>query len=433
MVFATISLLLVVIWRLTSKGRKFPSVSFAMLAGTLLFVGLGLELDRYENLTLSVVIMVAFYVALVMGAHFARRLRFNGQGMHNLGEFLSRSFIFRYTVLTFFAIYALLPSFGVLISGQSFGQILRATWASDTQAATSQMLVETSLQSLSGINAFVNAVQVQLSGFWYLALGLALMIRSRLVFPVLAVYIFGTFLSGSSSRTIPMMALLLPFMIWALSARRPRFRGIVVLGMVGLALLLGMDYLVKGRQGEEAQGGIAQRVERTLRTDFAYGGLGLKLGMDAQPGSLERGIEYLVRIAVLPIPRVLWPSKPSTNPNQIFTEWYTERSLEEVRTIILFTPLGEALFFFGYLGIALVPFLYGFTAILFERIYSTSEVYKGLLIQVYLWAFISMRLTYFNLFEFLVVQNFVLITILVAGQHFMRNKYRRLPSGESIA
>jgi hypothetical protein len=161
-----------------------------------------------------------------------------------------------------------------------------------------------------------------------------------------------------------------------------------------------------------------------LKTDFAYGGLGLKVGMAARPESLDRGIDYLVRMAVQPVPRGLWPDKPNINPNQVLTEFYFGRSLEDVGVVLLFTPLGEALFNFGFFGIVLVPFLYGFTAVLLERFYSTSKVYKGLLIQVYLWAFLGMRLTYANLFATLVAENFVLISMLVAATFFVARSRR---------
>jgi hypothetical protein len=51
-------------------------------------------------------------------------------------------------------------------------------------------------------------------------------------------------------------------------------------------------------------------------------------------------------------------------------------------------------------------------------------VYKGLLIQVYLWAFLGMRLTYFNLFSTLIAANFVLLLLLVAGRFLARGRYR---------
>lgn len=424
MVFAVISVLLFLIWRLSSKNRKLVSVSFAMFMGTLLFVGLGLELDPYEDVTLSVIIIAVFYTFLIIGERAAERARINVDGLRELGASLVKRPLVRNGFLLLFIVLSVLPLVRVMISGQSVPQLLIATWGSDTRERTSQLLIERSLHSLSGLNAVLNAVQTQMTGFWFLGLGIALMARRRLAYAVLAVYIFGTFLSGSSSRTIPMMAIMLPFMVIVLPPNRPKLRMYFVAAILGIGLFLASDSLLAGRQGATAQGPLFERVDRELKTDFAYGGLGLRVGLGAKPESLEQGINYLIRMAVLPIPRALWPNKPSTNPNQVFTELYFGRSLEEVGTILLFTPLGEALIVFGHVGVALVPFLYGFTAVLLERLYSTSEVYKGLLIQVYLWAFLGMRLTYFNLFSTLVAANFFSISFLVVGAMLMARRRR---------
>lgn len=47
--------------------------------------------------------------------------------------------------------------------------------------------------------------------------------------------------------------------------------------------------------------------------------------------------------------------------------------------------------------------------------YSSSPVLRGLLAQVYLWAFLGMRHTYWNLFSALLVLNFLLILSLWLG------------------
>jgi hypothetical protein len=429
MVFAIISVLLFLIWRLSSKQRKLISASFFMLMGTLLFVGLGLEYDRYENITLSIVIVVIFYIFLVIGERVARLIRLDERGFCQVGDFLVNSRLIRTGFLVLFVVYAVLPLARVLVSGQSVSQLLTATWASNSLDSLSQTMLENTTRSGTGLEALLDGVQRQLIGFWYLSLGVALVsLRSQVVFPILVVYLLGTFMTGSSSRTVPMMAALLPIMIWLSSAKRLRVKNILVAGAIALAIVISLDSLVMGRAGSVAEGTLGDRVERSLRVNFAYGGLGLQLGMLGLPDSPDRGIDYLIQTAALPIPRVLWPDKPSANPNQVFTEWYTGLTVENLGSLLLFTPLGEALFNFGYFGLALVPFLYGFTVTLLERLYSTSDVYKGLLIQVYLWAFVGMRLTYFNLFATLIAANFVLLFLLVAGRFLVRGRARGLSS-----
>ena len=79
------------------------------------------------------------------------------------------------------------------------------------------------------------------------------------------------------------------------------------------------------------QGEMLQRFERALRTDFAYGGLGLNLGLGPGPdtvtsgvdrASLETAVGHLARIAVFPLPRVLCPSHSSAFTKQAPTELY---------------------------------------------------------------------------------------------------------------
>jgi hypothetical protein len=89
---------------------------------------------------------------------------------------------------------------------------------------------------------------------------------------------------------------------------------------------------------------------------------------------------------------------------------------------MLFTPLGEALIYFGYMGILVVPFLYGFMVVLLERLCLTSAAYLGLWAQVYIWAFVCMRLTFFNLFSVLIAANFTLLCMLFIGARLISKR-----------
>jgi hypothetical protein len=168
-------------------------------------------------------------------------------------------------------------------------------------------------------------------------------------------------------------------------------------------------------------------VGRSLQTDFAYGGLGLEFATNARPASLAISLNYLERLVVMPVPRVLWPGKPVVDPNWEMTENYRGAFIDSVGSISLFTPLGEAVFYFGYWGLVIVPLLYGFTVSWLERLYSTSSAFSGLLAQVYVWAFLGMRHTFFNLFTALVVGNFVILVVLFLARLFW------LPRRKSVA
>jgi len=165
------------------------------------------------------------------------------------------------------------------------------------------------------------------------------------------------------------------------------------------------------------------RVERNLKDDFAYGGFGLDFATHARPASFDTGLDYLGRLLVGPVPRVFWSGKPVVDPNWEMTENYWGTSLASVGFIRLFTPLGEAIFYFGYLGLVLIPLLYGFTVSWLERLYSSSPAYRGLLAQVYVWAFLGMRHTFWNLFGALVVTNFLLLlTLFLTRWYFINHR-----------
>jgi hypothetical protein len=183
-----------------------------------------------------------------------------------------------------------------------------------------------------------------------------------------------------------------------------------------------MDLLLQGRTGQEATGGLIDRVERTLRSDFAYGGIGMDLAQHARPASLDTAADYLVRLVTLPIPRVLWTGKPILDPNWEMTETYTGVPLSVVASITLFTPLGEALFYFGCLGLLIIPIMYGFTVRLLERVYSSSLICRGLLAQVIVWAFIGMRHTYWNLYSALILVNLLAILFLLVVKWLAVNR-----------
>ena len=426
MIFIVVSTVSLLIWLVFGQ-RKLLSVSFINLLATLMFIVLGLQLNPYQDIGMTVLIGIGFYFFLVVGECFARRIPISKEHFSRFGRMLTlnKNYSSIFTIL--FVVISIMPVLIILTSGQSIGDLFTATWATNTTAATSEKLLALTSHSATGLEALLKGVQTQFQGFWYLSVGIVLTRKSRWFYPVLAVYIFGALLSSGGFRSMLMFYLLLPvLLILPPSLKIPRFRTIILIGLLLIGMLLALDWLRYGRQGDVAGGTIQERIERTLRTDFAYGGLGLNLGLNNLPDSLDLGINYLARTVILPIPRVLWPGKPTSNPNQELTERATGKSYADYGNILLFTPLGEALFYFGYIGIIVIPLLYGFLTALLERLYSTSSAYRGLLVQVYLWSFLSMRLTFFNLFSSLIAANFILICMLLFGSILSRS--RRLPS-----
>jgi oligosaccharide repeat unit polymerase len=418
MVFIAITIISFLLWGALGQ-RKLLSVSLANLMGTLVFVALGLEFDPVIDSATTIVVGTVFYFSLVIGERSVKLLPINNERYSRFGQALALNPATNLIFTLFFIVLGFLPVAQVLFSGKSVGDLFVSTWATNTAQDTSQMLIELSSRSISRLEALFIGAQNQLIGFWYLSAGIVFIRKRRWFYLVFAAYLFGSLLTSGGFRSLLMLSLFFPILLYLLSAKRiPRLRTILLLGALSLGVLLTLDLMRSGRQGLVTEDSLQNRIDRTLRTDFAFGGLGLRLGLDNLPFSSEQGISYLVRTVVLPIPRVLWPDKPTSNPNQEFTERATGLSYDDYGSLLLFTPLGEALFNFGYFGIIVIPFLYGFVTRLLERFYSSSNVYYGLLAQVYIWAFLAMRLTFFNLFSTLIVANFFLISIIILGAHF---------------
>lgn len=402
------------------------SASTANLAGTLIFLALGAHYRPYKDGLVSVLLVTGFYLFLAIGERIGRRFRVSSRRFGRIGEVLAAKPASRSILVVAFCVLSLLPISQALASGQSLGSQFRATWATNTVRQTSAQLIEMSTRTPTPAEALIAGVQRQLGGFWYLAMGVLIARRSRVLLPAYAIYMLGSLLTSGGFRSLILVNLLVPIICYLrINRTRMRLRTVVMLVLLAVAALVALDFLRYGRQGRVAQGDLLTRVDRTLRTDFAFGGLGIELGLSNPPSSAERGLSYLWRMAVLPIPRFLWAGKPASNPNQVFTEWATGRSYAEVGSIMLFTPLGEALFVFGYAGILIVPMLYGFITSALERAYATAPAYVGLQAQAIVWGFLAMRLTLYNLFSVLVVANFVLISILVTASYLLKRRRLR--------
>lgn len=420
MIFLLICFLLVVI-RLSFRKLlpwKVISASSVNLAGVLLFIGLGLEFcqDCYDSSVGAVAMVVVFYFFLIIGELLARRVKLDHEGWANLGDRLRNKAKIRHGLLILVVVYVLLSFAPVLTSGESIGEQFESRWMASGLEERSANLVEYlyGYSSRSQVDALVIGIRSQLDGFWYLGLGVASLVSPFLTYFLLIVLIFGTFLTSGGSRSFLGTNIMMLALLWLQTVNpKKKIITIVVISLVAIGLLISMDILLLGRQGREASGGLSERVKRTLSADFAYGGFGLELASRARPATFDVAIDYLARLFLMPVPRVLWSGKYTVGPNWEMTEAYFGTSLYRIGSIRLFTPLGEALFYFGYMGLVLVPFLFGFTTALLERIYLTSPTYRGLLVQVYVYAVFAMRQSFWTLFQYLITANFLAIMVLI--------------------
>lgn len=419
--FLIVSIAFLIIIRLLFA-RAMPwrpvSVTTFNLAGVLLFVVLGVALEGYGDPTLNMLILVGFYLSLVVGEFMACGVVLDKRGFGVLGKNLFDNHSVRVVLFGVFFLFSLLPWINIFASGTSPLALYLKTWANNGVEERSQRLIEYYyLQStVSGIRALVVALQRQMMGFWYLSIGVVAVWRYRVALIVLVINTCATFLLSGGARSGGMISIGVFALVWLLSQKRRHLMTYLFIILLFIASLLILDALLQGRSGREATGTLFDRVERTLEADFAYGGIGLRLGAFARQATLETAFDYIVRLVTLPVPRSLYPSKSIVDPNWEMTEAYHGASLSRLGSITLFTPLGEALYYFGYPGIIVIPFLYGFTTRMLERLYLTSPTYRGLLAQVYVWSFLGMRHTYWNLFSALIVVNLVMLCMLLLGK-----------------
>ena len=392
---------------------RLLSVSTINLVGVLVFIGLGVEYDRFSDPQQSVAIVSAFYLFLLVGELFGKKIGINRTSLFAFGSRLVKNRGVRLFFLLLFVFYIVYPLLVVLASEGSVVEKVVATWTQSGVAERSQRLIEKAYATEGG--GALNSVLTQLMGFWYLSIGVVSIRSKGVAYLGLVLNVFTKLVISGGNRSEVMLAVGLLLVVWVMANRRHLFLILSALLIVSVSGLFLMDVLLKGRQGLTSQETLSERVDQTLRQDFAYGGLGLSFAMNARPATLELGMNYLFRMVVLPVPRLFWPAKPDLDPNIEMTEAHVGRSFSRIGSVFLFTPLGEGIFYFGYLGLLLIPFLYGLTVSLLEKVYSSSPVLRGLLAQVYLWAFLGMRHTYWNLFSALLVLNFLLILSLWLG------------------
>jgi len=407
---------------------RFLSVSTINLIGVLVFIGLGIEYDRFSEPQKSVAMVAVFYLFLLVGELFGKKSGVNKASLLDFGSRLVKNPGVRVFFFFLFVLYIVYPLLMILVSGGSLIEKGVTTWTQSGEAARTQRLIDR-VYNAEGKGA-LDSVLTQLVGFWYLSVGVVFIRSKRIAYLGLALNIITQLVTSQGGRSGTMLAIGLLLLVWMLTSRRRLFMTFAVLLIVSVSGMFLMDVLLKGRQGLTSQETLSERVENTLRQDFAYGGLGLNFAMNARPATLEVGLNYLSRMAVLPVPRLLWPAKPTLDPNVEMTEAYRGLPFNLIGSVLLFTPLGEGIFYFGFWGLLLIPFLYGLTVSLLEKVYSSSPAFSGLLAQVYLWAFLGMRHTYWNLFSALLVLNFLLIIFLWFGLKGFPKIVRRAVSKE---
>ncbi len=430
LVVASLLVLLRVAWSLVLPWRML-SVSTTNLAGTIFFVALGLQYMPLTSPIEGALYVVMFYQFLLIGEFLGKIVYVDRQGLALIGEWFASSRTMYTGLFIVFCVFCLLPLASLIASGRSLTSAVVTTWSGDAVASRAAAVMDTvNFRSISGVAALVVGIQQQLIGFWYLSIGVLYPRYPRITLFGLLIYVVGVFVSSSGARSSIFIGVGIMAVLWLLSrvqGRRKRLKlsHITFAILLGLASLVALDFLLVARTGASQQGGVTTRISRALENDFAYGGLGIDFASNTRPATLETGTDYVLRLLAGPIPRVLWPEKSTVDANLEMTSYFLNRPIEAINSIRLFTPLGEALFYFGYIGFVIIPLLYGFVTAWLERVYSTSTSYWGLLSQVYVWSFLAMRQTFYNLWFALVVANFLLLLFLFVFKWVFRPSQRR--------
>lgn len=406
---------------------KILSVSSFNLAGVLIFIGLGMG-DKSLNTPslVRITIVIVFYIFLLLGEIASKNIKYSFNRFKRFGDYILHRSDLRYILNLIFVFFILSSIVNVISLGRSIGEIIHVGWMTNTLVERSESLIRYAYsQKLVGMNALVSMVQGQMNGFWYLSIGPIVYHKPLLTYLFLIIYSFNIFLlNAGGTRSGFAIAIMVPILLFLFSIKYKKL-GIIILLITSIGIILLLNVTLLGRQGLVISTNFFESISRVLYTDFAYGGKALELASIAKQPTLEKGINYFIHLIGVLVPRVFWPSKPIIDPNWEMTKAFTGLTLYRGGTIFLFTPLGEALFYFGYFGLIIVPFLYGFTTTFLERIYSTSKCYWGLLAEVYIWSFLGMRHTYYNLFTALVVGKLVVIILIILLTSMLKSKKKQ--------
>lgn len=400
---------------------KILSCSTINLIGVIVFIGLGMQYDEYYSPILKGSLTIVFYLFILAGEFIANRIKIiNTARLKVAGDYILRKFIPKIVpIIVFFLVTGAVIG-KAFFTYKSIPEAINQNWLIDTRIERSIGLLERDI-AYSGSNAIINTLKTQLWGLWLLGFGIAYFYFPRFTFFYSFIYAISLLATTSGSRSSFVIAFIFPFLAYFLTTKHKKSAAVVfVLAMILLLIVLDLSLL--GRQDKVASGNLTERIGRVLRVDFAYGGSALQLG--GRESTTNSSISYLKLFAGIVIPRFFWSGKPVTNPNQEMTEFYYGKDFAEIGNIRLFTPLGEGLFYFGYLGFGLIGFLYGLTGIWLERIYITSKCYLGLLIHLYIWQFLGMRHTYFNLFLSVVLSKILILILLILLARIISKKMR---------
>jgi hypothetical protein len=122
--------------------------------------------------------------------------------------------------------------------------------------------------------------------------------------------------------------------------------------------------------------------------------------------------EYLVSLFSYPVPRIIWGNKPLIEFNLLMTSIMTGRSVGPDNSIMTFTMLAEGWFYFGAPGSIVIMLLFGFSAKIFEKLFSSNDLFLTSYGFLVLNALLQMRSTFLGFYSF-ALTHFINVLVLL--------------------
>lgn len=109
--------------------------------------------------------------------------------------------------------------------------------------------------------------------------------------------------------------------------------------------------------------------------------------------------DYLTSMVTFIIPRAIWPNKPILLYNYDISYLMTGSLVGQGTSVITSTMLGEAWYYFGWIGTILLMFMFGVTAQVLERFLTRDLLTLGIYFIVWFNSFVLIRSTFLTYFQ----------------------------------
>lgn len=256
----------------------------------------------------------------------------------------------------------------------------------------------------------LSAILEMLSFYLFMALWVIVFIRNPRVALLLYTLHVIAFMAEYFSRSGLLAKLSVPYLAY-MAFYRPNWRSLSVqLGVVVVATLVFFSWNAAIRLGQDYELSFEQVVTDTLSH---AGGSVVPASQIAHYNLRGDPNEYIISMMTFLIPRALWESKPLIQYNAEITYLLTGRWVGDGTSIVTSTMLGEAWYFFGWIGMMILMMFFGMTAQFLERLLVHRPLTIGLFFLMWFSAFAQVRSTYLTFFQYAVILTGVSILLIL--------------------